>query len=76
MKQRAIVSWSVRLMVKMRYRFKRCVYYVCSEEPFSEELIWRGPFNRKDAMTLIAVNSACGSIDRLYEDIDGILVAQ
>ena len=71
-----IVSWPVRLVMTLRFRFRGRVFYVCSEEPFSEELIWRGPLTRKDAMNLIAVNSACGSIDRLYEDTDGILVAQ
>jgi len=69
-----IVGWPTRLAMKLRHRFKKPLYYVCSEEPFTAEPIWRGPFTRKDAMSLIAINSACGSIDRLYEELDGMLV--
>jgi len=70
----SIVTWPVRLAGKLRRVRSQRTYFVCSDEPFSDELIWRGPFNHKDARTLIAVNGACGSIDHLYEDVDGILV--
>lgn len=56
-----------RFQLQNRYR-----YYVYSVEPFSPEPVVRGPFCRQDAMRLMAVNGACGSIDRLYEDIGAI----
>lgn len=66
------------LNLARRFSKKRqspCRFFVESEEPFEDSLVIRGPLTKKDADAFIALNTACGSIDRLYEDIgEGILV--
>lgn len=64
---KSLIAWYCRVRNKERF-------FVCSEEPFETKLIWRGPFNRKDANSLLAIYGACGSVDRLYEKVGDALV--
>tara|TARA_B100000508_G_scaffold141060_1_gene145743 strand:- start:3872 stop:4084 length:213 start_codon:yes stop_codon:yes gene_type:complete len=63
--------FSALLRLLARKKSNPVRFFVESDEPFERELIMRGPFSRKDAQDFLFVNGACGSKDRLYEDVGG-----